>query len=569
MYRSLTGVYFSLASQTLRARMHRANVFVLTLGPHGASTDEVLSFIVDLSKLDRGMVLTINGEEKAVLAFPIFFAGDMPQQNHNSGVKNQNAGKGCRNCLANTEERGDLNFDTIKLGCYHWHQMQLWQYGNTLPPVQRRTWLQKWGLTSDDPVLFKLSPALNIITTRPADVAHSEYNGQGKQAQELLMKAILSASGLQRYAKEFARFPSPARWDRRQSPIHHSKSWSLSEAGMVAMQVPLILRCKPLREDDVEDNFLDAVHEEFRYDCQELKLKLEDIIVCAFAAMAVSNAATCSPITQTDRIQDIDDAVYEGRRSFIRLCSCAHLAARVKDCRGKGSGGRRNEGQSSLAPSTASSEFDAVVEELASSLSTIGQEFENRERFRDLKPTSKRAEEFVKWQHRPNVHQGAHLSDITRRFGNSYTCNVLHYEDKHRLFKKWAEYLNGRGVEKALVHRENVNVTLRLILQGAFDQSHPVISAQVKALYHQCPMLAEHILPSSQWADTTEDDALDIKPDATHIHPRATHCVARAFVKNELDLPLQMRDVPEGHLFSQPVLLVVQTVQFSSNLRLN
>ncbi|ELR10244.1 hypothetical protein GMDG_04632 [Pseudogymnoascus destructans 20631-21] len=64
MYRSLTGVYFSLAGQTLRARMHRANVFVLTLGPHGASSDEVLSFIVDLPKLDRGMVLTINARRR-------------------------------------------------------------------------------------------------------------------------------------------------------------------------------------------------------------------------------------------------------------------------------------------------------------------------------------------------------------------------------------------------------------------------------------------------------------------------------------------------------------------------
>lgn len=177
MYRSLTGVYFSLAGQTLRLRMHRANVFVLTLGPHGASTDEVLSFILDLSKLDRGMVLTINGEEKAVLAFPLFFAGDMPQQNHNSGVKNQNAGKGCRNCLANADERGDLDFDTIKLGRYHWHQTQLRQYGNTLPPAQRRAWFQKWGLTCDEPALFKLSPALDIVATRLADVCHLEYNG--------------------------------------------------------------------------------------------------------------------------------------------------------------------------------------------------------------------------------------------------------------------------------------------------------------------------------------------------------------------------------------------------------
>jgi hypothetical protein len=58
--------------------MHCENVFILTLRPHRVSINEVLSFILDLAKLDKGMVLTINSDKKAVLAFSLFFTKDTP-----------------------------------------------------------------------------------------------------------------------------------------------------------------------------------------------------------------------------------------------------------------------------------------------------------------------------------------------------------------------------------------------------------------------------------------------------------------------------------------------------------
>jgi hypothetical protein len=78
MYKSLIKVYFTLVSQTFQIHMHCANVFILTFGLHRASIDKVLLFILDLLKLDRGMVLTVNSEEKVILAFLLFFAKDMP-----------------------------------------------------------------------------------------------------------------------------------------------------------------------------------------------------------------------------------------------------------------------------------------------------------------------------------------------------------------------------------------------------------------------------------------------------------------------------------------------------------
>ncbi|OAF62844.1 hypothetical protein VC83_00622 [Pseudogymnoascus destructans] len=85
MYCSLIGIY-TIAAQSLQDRMKRSNVFVITLGPHGAKLNDVMSSLPELSKLDRGTILTINGKMKRVLAFPICFTGDMPQQNDNAGV---------------------------------------------------------------------------------------------------------------------------------------------------------------------------------------------------------------------------------------------------------------------------------------------------------------------------------------------------------------------------------------------------------------------------------------------------------------------------------------------------
>jgi hypothetical protein len=50
----------------------------------------------------------------------------------------------------------------------------------------------KWGLQREEPALFKISPALDIILTRPSDPAHSEYNGLTKQLHHLLITAILT-----------------------------------------------------------------------------------------------------------------------------------------------------------------------------------------------------------------------------------------------------------------------------------------------------------------------------------------------------------------------------------------
>jgi hypothetical protein len=41
----------------------------------------------------------------------------------------------------------------------------------------KEKWARQWGLDTIHPVLVDISPALDIILSRPGDPAHSEYQG--------------------------------------------------------------------------------------------------------------------------------------------------------------------------------------------------------------------------------------------------------------------------------------------------------------------------------------------------------------------------------------------------------
>lgn len=79
MYRALKAFYLIPACLTYEKRRKLANVFTLTLEPHGASIHDIAkAFSRPIQDLDRGMRLDINGETSQVCAFTMAFLGDMP-----------------------------------------------------------------------------------------------------------------------------------------------------------------------------------------------------------------------------------------------------------------------------------------------------------------------------------------------------------------------------------------------------------------------------------------------------------------------------------------------------------
>ena len=85
-YRTLVAVYLILASLPREERARRANILPLTLCPHGSDFGTAITNISAMLLLDKGITVSINGQDKLLCAWTLNYLGDMPQQNKNSGA---------------------------------------------------------------------------------------------------------------------------------------------------------------------------------------------------------------------------------------------------------------------------------------------------------------------------------------------------------------------------------------------------------------------------------------------------------------------------------------------------
>ena len=230
-YRTLMGMYFIFAALSFQECARRANVVPITLGPHGSNFADVVDALKSLRPLDAGVEVELRpGESVLLCAFTMAYIGDMPQQQKNSGMKTQRANCGCRFCFIGADNRGDLGYDTFENGRYHKQAVAMRDdMEGFKTKVLRDKYATKWGIDTEEPCLVKISPALDIILSRPSDPAHSEYNGLTRIMHNLLLDTILTPAAAKSYAATLCSFPFPPGWPRIQGPLHHLKSYSLSE----------------------------------------------------------------------------------------------------------------------------------------------------------------------------------------------------------------------------------------------------------------------------------------------------------------------------------------------------
>jgi hypothetical protein len=209
-YRSLIGIYLIMACLTFRERHRRANVLPLTLGPHGNNFPDIVDALQSLYPLDHGVYMEINGQKCFVCVFILCFLGDMPQQQENAGFKTQRAKLDCRFCFIGANERDNLSYDIVTQGRYYNQAVQMRKEMMALNTVTKQEkYATNWGISQQIPSLQKISPALDLIMTRPGDPAHSEYNGLSKQLHQLLLETILTPAAQILYATELRQFPFP------------------------------------------------------------------------------------------------------------------------------------------------------------------------------------------------------------------------------------------------------------------------------------------------------------------------------------------------------------------------
>ena len=193
-----------------------------------------------LVALDRGLETQVNGETILLCVSTLAYLGDMPQQQKNSSMKTQRANLGCRYCFISSEERGDLLYDTFLDGRYHFQTIEMRKdMEASATKMDREKYATEWGLDTAHPVI---SPALDILLSRPGDPAHSEDQGLSRLMHNLLLETVLTTAAGREYAAKLRGFPFPPSWPRVQGPLHHLKSYRLSEHARWSIVIPLILR---------------------------------------------------------------------------------------------------------------------------------------------------------------------------------------------------------------------------------------------------------------------------------------------------------------------------------------
>jgi hypothetical protein len=321
MYRSLKGFYVTPASLSYVERRRVCNTFTLTLGPHGASMQDIVqSFETKFKQLERGILVPVNGEHVLMSAFVLCYTGDMPQQAVNCGFLGHNARIGCRICRCPKEKRGDMRYDITTNGRYHHEIIRQREEGQKLLlSDERDKFWRSHGLQPEPCYLQSLTPALDLVLSRVFDTPHSEWKGLGRIMQDLLFEVILTPSGQREYSLAFRQFITPRHWPRIQNPKTHRGSWSLSEVGLAVILTPLVLRCNA-KGDWIRPEYGAKAVSTLAFlqpaDGESAMAPL-DLIVCAYSVFsaAVSAVSTHAYMPHAS----LQDAILNGRRAFQQL----------------------------------------------------------------------------------------------------------------------------------------------------------------------------------------------------------------------------------------------------------
>ena len=430
MYRSLMGIYVTIAGLDWRERKRRSNVLPLALGPHGSNFTDVIKVLEPgLAALDRGVLVDINNVRYLLCVYTMVFTGDMKQQLENSGFGSPLANRGCGKCLITKLQKADLAFNTLLNARYHYRVLYERQHAQTLSPAKQPIYLKALGMAAEQTPLLRIAPSLDIVRSRPTDAAHSEFAGIAKQAQYCLIDAILTADGRSAYSNELRYFPFPPGWGRLQSPIHHLQSFRMQESARLSIITPLLLRTW-LQRRWIQPLYLKAVECTIR---PSSKLDAVDSIVQCYAHMARSNTAILSQSMSNQDRDGLTIILRSARKAFQRLYQCAALAS-ASDFR------KGTLPSSSRASPGVQEDFDNDIE------SEVGTRYEDSELreldradFDELAESfsiggklSKKAAAYRNFMSRPNVHAGLHFDEVASEYATPNNVVTFAGEDKHR-----------------------------------------------------------------------------------------------------------------------------------------
>lgn len=447
-YHSLAGLYITPAALPRERREKLHNVFVHMIGPFGSSEHDISNAIKPdcLRMAHATNIRVLDGTDilYKTTMFCIAHHGDMPQQNKLAGVKSHKAEYGCRGCLVQGSNFGDLSVDVKRMGRYRAPYEHMQETMKALPTKSARdAFAQKHGLSKDGPIFQACHPYLDFIRCTPHNPLHAECR-ISKYFQICLIEGFGSHGDLA-YRLGWEQMELPYQWGRPQNPLTHKGSMNFSEHARIACLNPFILlrvfnAPGNLLRPTVEKNLGDLLNTED--EVPDKRRRIYDNIIFAAYKLATSNfLAFKKELTSNERTM-LTQNVLQGRVAFQWVV--------------KGVGGKQ------------------------------------------LKD---------KWRV-PNCHVPLHYPENVKCFATTRNSACSMGEQKHKVFKQHAPHTNSKENDLQLLQSINLSQTLRYTIDGVYssNKQYMHISTAVSNVLHACPRLRTNVLgkPPAEKPDLEE-----------------------------------------------------------------
>ena len=527
-YRSLMRIYLIIAAFFVKKRSRMFNVLPLTLDSHDSNMKDVVTSFQSLFQLNSRTWLKVDEQDRFVCAFALCYLIDMSQQAKNADVKTQRNNMSCRFCLVLTEERHNLNYDIVANDRFHHEIHRIRRVMNAqITKIAQKTLSIEYELNSSESKssLKRLSFALDLILSRSSDLAHVEYENMIKQLHAFLLKDILNDKDRHLYITQLQQILSSIDWNRLQSSLHHLRSYILFEHARWSIIAPSLLRCW-LKLEHIQSYYLQEVKRVFVDDVQEHDLI--NIIVSCFATNVKCNSLLMSAIISRQNRQNFSIIIHRSRTLYRRLCEVAAVSV-ILNSRSRQSTSQSAASQRQEKKATKKLK---IATKLDSSLQKA--QFSTQQTFDDVTLTKKKDTIFLKakifksLKTRSNLHIAMHYKNLLTEYVVFSNCSVLIEEQKHRYevksrtrlmqeeerliyyllkwYKKIIYDINHRNVEWALLKRENIKQTLRLLLLQVFASSKSKIIDTVQRIANACLSLLNALFFIFLQLDNVEDE---------------------------------------------------------------
>jgi hypothetical protein len=122
----------------------------------------------------------------------------------------------------------------------------------------------------------------------------------------------------------------------------------------------------------------------------------------------------------------------------------------------------------------------------------------------------------------------------------------------YRFFKQAVYNTNHANIEKALLGRENLQQTVRMLLSNGMRDTDAEIGDLLQYINRTCPTLFEPFLPRSEHESLrtqmdvladSDDDEVPLVGSKTHLDPAAIGCITTAYARGTLKLPVKTADL--------------------------